>query len=457
MDNTFPPLESTFNSFFLQDDGLFDGHPLNSLDNPFVTTLPTLSLHLDSHHNSVYGDELQQGIFSSLKNSHSRSHSYYFDENPNVIHVELENAEKEEEDKEINESTPYNQEISSQLYVKQEEESEQWSEQPNSHLLSVNLPYPSLAFACSNEILSDPDSCENTPDQAISLSLLPPPNGIRSISLPSGLFPVTTSSLPPLNPLWYPSEFDILEANDNPPSSLLETDIVPSSLGDLDYLRLEDPTHLVDYIVPVEKEGKGSAGKHKHKYRNKYEHENGMEWDELSEQDGSLSDSFSSTYHDMEYEEKRKPAFVKKVYERTNHTWEETAMDLQLPISCGEMSNYSIPDQWLSAEEYYDLLNNMEKNCALFPFYDLGTDSHQVTFHPTFIYEKPCPAIYFLRCEYLKNGKPMFGFPRIKNLSKLYTWKKQGFTTAIPKKNPLVRYITANCYLCGKERHRVGR
>ena len=462
MDSSLLPLESTLNSLFLQDDCLFDDHLLNSLDNPFVTTLSPLSLHLDSHHNSVCVDEVQQDLLSSLKSSHSRSHSYYLDENHNVIRVTLEDAE--EEKKENNEGTPSNLEIPSHLCVEQKEGEEQWSGEPDHHLLSVNLPDPSLAFACTDEVLSEPSSCENTPDQAISISLLPTTNGvisngIRSISLPPGLFPTTNSLLPPLDPLWFPSEFDLLETNDNLPSSMLQTDVLPSPVGELDYYRLEDPTHLLDYIVQVKKEEKGRDEKRRHEYIHEYrcKHEDGVGWNEWSEQDGSLSDSLSSTYCDREWERKRKPTCGKKVRERTNHTWEETAMDLQLPISCGEMSNYLIPDQWLSAEEYYDLLTNMEKNCALFPFYDLGTDLHQVTFHPTFIYEKPCPAIYFLRCEHLKNGKPMFGFPRIKNLSKLYTWKKQGFTTAIPKKNPLVRYITANCYLCGKEKHRVSR
>lgn len=140
---------------------------------------------------------------------------------------------------------------------------------------------------------------------------------------------------------------------------------------------------------------------------------------------------------------------------KKNHTWEETAMQLQLPLSTSEMSHIAIPSQWLSADEYLRLFTEMENGTSLFPLYDLGVDVHQVTYHPNFIYMHPCPAIYFLRCEHLKNGRPMFGFPRIKNVSKQYTWKKQGFTTAIPKSNPCVRYITANCYLCGRGKNRA--
>ncbi len=44
--------------------------------------------------------------------------------------------------------------------------------------------------------------------------------------------------------------------------------------------------------------------------------------------------------------------------------------------------------------------------------YSLGFDKKSVTIHPSFIYISPSPAIYLLRCDYLKGGKPIFGFPR---------------------------------------------
>ena len=56
-------------------------------------------------------------------------------------------------------------------------------------------------------------------------------------------------------------------------------------------------------------------------------------------------------------------------------------------------------EKWLSAEQYMKLLNEMEQMVNSYPFYDLGYDCHQVTYHPSFIYYNPCPAIYFLRCE----------------------------------------------------------
>ena len=163
----------------------------------------------------------------------------------------------------------------------------------------------------------------------------------------------------------------------------------------------------------------------------------------------SCDDDSANEEYSMEIEAERDSC------EKKNHTWEETATQLQLPISTTEMSQYVIPDHWLTADEYQQLLFDMERGNGMYPLYDLGIDNHQVTYHPNFIYINPCPAIYFLRCEFLKNGRPMFGFPRIKNVSKQYTWKKQGFTTAIPKSNPTVRYITANCYLCGKGKNRV--
>lgn len=118
-------------------------------------------------------------------------------------------------------------------------------------------------------------------------------------------------------------------------------------------------------------------------------------------------------------------------------------------------SIFLLIERWLSAMDYYQLLIHMEEGHSQFPFFDLGHDSHSVTYHPSFIYQNPCPAIYYLRCDHLKNGKTMFGFPRIKNVSKEYTWKKQGFTTVVPKSNPCIRYITANCYLCGKGKNKV--
>lgn len=163
--------------------------------------------------------------------------------------------------------------------------------------------------------------------------------------------------------------------------------------------------------------------------------------------------SNDSPYRDTkdESESNETPAVPRQ---KTNHTWEETARQLQLCVCIPEMSMYDIPNQWLSANDYFDLLTAMENGASKYPFYDLGYDSHCVSYHPPFIYSNPCPSIYFLRCEHLKNGTPKFGFPRIKNVTKEYTWKKQGFTTAIPKRCPCVRYITANCYLCGKGRNR---
>lgn len=46
-------------------------------------------------------------------------------------------------------------------------------------------------------------------------------------------------------------------------------------------------------------------------------------------------------------------------------------------------------------------------------------------------------------------------FCRVKGVNKKYTWKKQGFTTVIPKQNPCIRYITANCYLSASKARKV--
>ena len=90
-------------------------------------------------------------------------------------------------------------------------------------------------------------------------------------------------------------------------------------------------------------------------------------------------------------------------------------------------------EKWLSAEQYMKLLNEMEQMVNSYPFYDLGYDCHQVTYHPSFIYYNPCPAIYFLRCEHLKNGKPMFGFPRIKNVRRSTPGRSRGSQRPFPR------------------------
>lgn len=125
--------------------------------------------------------------------------------------------------------------------------------------------------------------------------------------------------------------------------------------------------------------------------------------------------------------------------------------------------------KWLNYQEYFHILEEAEKGNYLYPLYeyilkimhtiisilysyDLGTDDRGITVHPEVIYSNPISTLYILKCEHLKNGKPSFGFPRLSNKRiKYYTWKKQGFTTDLPKNNPIVRYITANCYQSTKK------
>ncbi|CAH0477999.1 unnamed protein product [Peronospora belbahrii] len=123
---------------------------------------------------------------------------------------------------------------------------------------------------------------------------------------------------------------------------------------------------------------------------------------------------------------------------------------------------------WPSATQYYDILMTHKTKLKI-PVYDLGVDPRGVPLHPEFIYSQPVSCMYFLKCSRLL-GKGSFGFPRKrktasemicrtistnagtksvgskKELSKEFEWRKMSFVTGLPKKQPIVRYITATCY-----------
>ncbi|GAB9471364.1 hypothetical protein Gpo141_00008580 [Globisporangium polare] len=121
---------------------------------------------------------------------------------------------------------------------------------------------------------------------------------------------------------------------------------------------------------------------------------------------------------------------------------------------------------WPSANQYHDIFTNMDG--TKIPVYDLGLDPRGVPLHPEFIYSQPVSCMYFLKCAQLL-GKGSFGFPRKKKASeasgkknsnganasgakgkkessKDFEWRKMSFVTGLPKKQPIVRYITATCY-----------
>ncbi|POM63362.1 Hypothetical protein PHPALM_21255 [Phytophthora palmivora] len=125
---------------------------------------------------------------------------------------------------------------------------------------------------------------------------------------------------------------------------------------------------------------------------------------------------------------------------------------------------------WPSAKQYHDIFS-VPKNELKIPVYDLGVDPRGVPLHPEFIYSQPVSCMYFLKCSRLL-GKGSFGFPRKKKAagettptttptaagkkpagkggkkesSKDFEWRKMSFVTGLPKKQPIVRYITATCY-----------
>lgn len=117
---------------------------------------------------------------------------------------------------------------------------------------------------------------------------------------------------------------------------------------------------------------------------------------------------------------------------------------------------------WPSATQYFDIFSRLTGKLNI-PIYDLGVDPRGVPLHPEFIYNQPVSCMYFLKCSRLL-GKGSFGFPRKRKLSsettpmfaskkggknessKDFEWRKMSFVTGLPKKRPIVRYITATCY-----------
>ena len=157
---------------------------------------------------------------------------------------------------------------------------------------------------------------------------------------------------------------------------------------------------------------------------------------------------------------------------------------LQLPWQPTRPSAIEHEDKtpWPSAVEYGNIFSTPESERKLQVF-DLGVDRRGVPLHPEFIYNDPVSCMYFLKCSKLV-GKGSFGFPRKKkellrqqmataggnaraaviglstmsqsqsakkqkklpDASKDFEWRKMSFVTGLPKKQPLVRYVTATCY-----------
>ena len=92
--------------------------------------------------------------------------------------------------------------------------------------------------------------------------------------------------------------------------------------------------------------------------------------------------------------------------------------------------------KWLKGEEYFHILKNLEKYSEAFNMQKYPKKSH-----PIEIYSNPINGLmYFLQGESIEAG---FGFPRV-DTKKSYKWKKMNFSTDLPKKNPLVKYIVAS-------------
>ena len=92
--------------------------------------------------------------------------------------------------------------------------------------------------------------------------------------------------------------------------------------------------------------------------------------------------------------------------------------------------------RWLKGEEYYYILNHINLYTE-----QLNIQKYPKKSHPAEIYLSPINGmIYFLQGENIESD---FGFPRL-DIKKSFKWKKTNFTTDIPKKRPLVKYLVAS-------------
>jgi hypothetical protein len=92
--------------------------------------------------------------------------------------------------------------------------------------------------------------------------------------------------------------------------------------------------------------------------------------------------------------------------------------------------------RWLKPEEYSHILTHVDSYCSIF-----GFSQYPKKLHPLDIYSSPSNGlIYFLEGS---NIDLDFGFPRVE-AKKTYKWKKMSFTSELPKKKPLIRYLVAS-------------
>jgi hypothetical protein len=92
--------------------------------------------------------------------------------------------------------------------------------------------------------------------------------------------------------------------------------------------------------------------------------------------------------------------------------------------------------KWLKGEEYYYILKNIDQYSQVYAMQKYPNKTH-----PLDIYLSPVNGlIYFMQGQ---NIEVEFGFPRV-DIKKLYKWKKMNFSTKLPKKKPLVKYVVAS-------------
>lgn len=132
---------------------------------------------------------------------------------------------------------------------------------------------------------------------------------------------------------------------------------------------------------------------------------------------------------------------IHAMLEHTQDTVEWQKRHLKVAIQRGVFTK--IQNVWPNGVQYKRLFAEAGKSI---PIHALGCNGKNVPYHPDWIYESPKPAMYFLKCERLV-GPASFGFPRTANGDKkVFGWRKMSFITKLPKKDPIIEYVTATCY-----------
>lgn len=115
---------------------------------------------------------------------------------------------------------------------------------------------------------------------------------------------------------------------------------------------------------------------------------------------------------------------------------------MDVTVDLEEAVAFGWEEGWLTGEQYAHILRHVELYCACF-----GLQKYAPRQHPLSIYQEPRNGLlYFVAGQSVGSE---FGFPRV-DIKKRFRWKKMNFTTDLPKRQPVVRYIVASALRCEK-------